>query len=465
MRPIPCLALFSVVSACTLFFPSVVRAEAKNPPKGEFNLNSYPLKKGCITSTTDSDCYADENAVRASGFSHFDGSIYPVVTPTSEIPELIQIKQNDVSQTLWQRLKGTDFKMHVIDNSKLPDANSYASDTFTDEHFNSWRRFDNNKGGKKWYVKMAHQFDSESIEEGPLWGCVTIGSCVSPAGSKPELPNVGVGGSTIFFAPILAETAPQATKDKVNLRDWLLARPNEYDLTKPETVNARANFFVGGRGIGFDSTDKKEKSKKAFWNHVALVWVDPGQLYRPAQNWNIKDPNFATVKNHLDDPTGEKPTIKWCINQFENVVNPSLNKKCVMAADQTQGNLFDDFRDYYISYYYAGSNSGDTDNFFPFPFTGLGVTYDPYYQAQLEAASTKDELALILPKLIGTSEFIYAIPEKGLSDTALMYLDEVYPIINTVPGPLPILGVGASFAFTRRLRRRIRQGGRVSPQR
>ncbi len=95
----------------------------------------------------------------------------------------------------------------------------------------------------------------------------------------------------------------------------------------------------------------------------------------------------------------------------------------------------------------------------------MGVTYDPYYQAQLEAASTEDELALIQPKLIGTSEFIYAIPKKGHSDDAKMYLDEVYPIINTVPGPLPILGVGASFAFTRRLRRRIRQGGRVSPQR
>ena len=105
------------------------------------------------------------------------------------------------------------------------------------------------------------------------------------------------------------------------------------------------------------------------------------------------------------------------------------------------------------------------ESLFSFPFTGLGVTYDPYYQAQLEAASTEDELALILPKLIGTSEFIYAIPEKDQSNTALMYLDEVYPIINTVPGPLPILGVGASFAFTRRLRRRIRQGGRVSPQR
>ncbi len=76
------------------------------------------------------------------------------------------------------------------------------------------------------------------------------------------------------------------------------------------------------------------------------------------------------------------------------------------------------FRDYYISYCYAGSNNDGTNNFFPFPFTGLGVTYDPYYQAQLEAASTEDELALIQPKLIGTSEFIYAIPKNGHSDDA-----------------------------------------------
>jgi hypothetical protein len=296
-------------------------------------------------------------------------------------------------------------------------------------------------------------------------------SCNGQAKYK-NIENVGIGGSTIFFAPILAETAPQATKDKVNLRDWLLARPNEYDLTKPETVNARANFFVGGRGTGFPYNAKPEdRSDKAFWNHVALVWVDPDQLFRPAQNWNIKDPNFATVNNHLDDPTGKKPTINWCINQFKNVMEPTKNNACDMAdtkdPDPTKknGNIFDNFRDFYLSYFNAGSNNDDTDNFFPFPFTGLGVTYDPYYQAQLEAASTEDELALILPKLIGTSEFIYAIPKDGSSDDAKMYLDEVYPIINTVPGPLPILGVGASFAFTRRLRRRIRQGGRVSPQR
>ena len=186
--------------------------------------------------------------------------------------------------------------------------------------------------------------------------------------------------------------------------------------------------------------------------------MNPTQLFRPAQNPNITIKDFAASSNHFD-PIQGTPVINWCISQFNNVVDKSKNGKCKMADDNTKdGNRFDEFRDYYLSYFNAGSNSND-DNFYPFPFTGLGVTYDPYYQSQLEAAAnTEAELALILPKLIGTSEFVYAIPEDGQSDTALMYLDEVYPIINTVPGPVPILGVGAGFAFTRRLRRRIRQG-------
>ena len=52
------------------------------------------------------------------------------------------------------------------------------------------------------------------------------------------------------------------------------------------------------------------------------------------------------------------------------------------------GNLFEDFSDYYISYYNAGSNEfNSVDNppgspyFSPFPFAGLGVTYDPATKA------------------------------------------------------------------------------------
>jgi hypothetical protein len=191
-------------------------------------------------------------------------------------------------------------------------------------------------------------------------------------------------------------------------------------------------------------------------------------LFRPAQNPNITIKDFASASNHYDAIQSSQP-INWCIDQFINAVDLINPKKCVMGHDKTKGEngyLFDDFGTYYLSYFNAGSNNDVLSNFFPFPFTGLGVTYDPYYQARLEGASTEGDLNEILPNLIGTSEFIYAIPENGKSKTARMYLDEVYPIINTVPGPLPILGVGAGFAFTRRLRLRlrIRQGGRVTPQ-
>lgn len=123
-----------------------------------------------------------------------------------------------------------------------------------------------------------------------------------------------------------------------------------------------------------------------------------------------------------------------------------------------QGTLFNDFEDYYLSYFESGSNPSRSD-YFPFPFTGLGVTYDPYYQALLENSTTESELALVLPKLIGTSEFIYALPTRDSANTTPMYVDRVFPIMSLVPvpGPLPILGAYTSFVFSRRLRHRIRQ--------
>jgi len=470
------LTLFSALSACTLVFGSANSSKAQVAAPYEFKLPD--LLTGCFSLVSppgiDSDCYADQNVKRASGFSHFDGSDQPNLIPHDQIPLSLQ---PPAENSLWKRLYRTQFSMHVIDKDKI-DKTKFeiinGAKIYTDENFNSWTEFNG-----KWYVKMAHQFYMNDKQEGPLW-CRDIPLCQG-SGKYTKLTNVGVGGGPIFFAPILSENAPQAKKDKVNLGDWLRARPNEYDLTKPETVNARANFFVGGRGIGFyDDPLLYDPSWKndALWNHVALVWVDPEQLFRPAQNPDIKIAEFAKVVNHLDDIKDPPSNRRWCISQFTNVITTDNDQSCFMAEgkgvlDQNgkkDGNLFDKFSDYYLSYWNAGSNPGPdpnkpVSNFFPFPFTGLGITYDPYYQAQLEDAAnkTEDELNSIVDKLIGTSEFIYAIPEYGHSDDAKMYLDAVYPIISTVtvPGPLPILGLGASFAFTRRLRRRIRLGRRT----
>ena len=444
----PRQAAFTAVGACLFVFCSATSSKAADSYSYTFNLDASPLLNGCLLSSINPDCYADQNVVRASGFSHFDGSGAPALQGTIAAP----FKTLLDAKPLWRRLYETSFSMHVIDKNKpktlLETVN--GTEIYTDEDFNSWRKF-----GDKWYVKMSHQFNKK---EELLW-CKTIPSCQGSGGGS-EVINVGVSGGPVFFTPFLSANAPQEKKDKVNLGDWLRARPTQYDLANPETVNARANFFVGGRGIGFNHPGQ------ALWDQVALVWADPDQLYRPAQNPDISNASFAAnVTNHFSNIQGS-PNIDWCINQFTNVVDTNKNKQCVMAADQSQGNLFDNFRDYYLSQFNAGSNSEDTQpapgNFFPFPFTGLGVTYDPYYQALLEASLTESQLSEIVTSLIGTSEFVYTIPKDGQSNSARMYLDAVYPIMSTVvdpvPGPLPILGVGAGFAFARRLRRRIRLG-------
>jgi len=434
----PRLTLFTAVSTC--IFALYSAASSKANPFYDFNLQPTPLLNGCLSSSISPDCYNDQNVIRSSGFSHFDGSDAPALLGKIAAPFQALLS----AKPLWQRLYETSVSMHVIDKTKPKTLLEIVNGTeiYTDENFNSWRKFDG-----QWYVKMAHQFNTDDPQEGPLW-CGTIPSCRGSGGGS-EVINVGVYGAPVFFAPILSENAPQAEKVKVNLGDWLRARPTQYDLANPETVNARANFFVGGRGI--DSP-----SGLAFWDQVALVWVNPDQLFRPAQNPNISIASFATnVADHFS-PIQGSPIIDWCINQFTNVEDPTKNGQCVMAEDQSPGNLFDNFRDYYISYFNAGSNSDDTQNFFPFPFTGLGITYDPYYQALLEASLTESQLSAIVPSLIGTSEFVYSIPKAGQSNSAKMYLDAVYPITSTVldpvPCPLPILGVAASFAFARRLR-------------
>jgi hypothetical protein len=333
----------------------------------------------------------------------------------------------------------------VIDQSKSKTTigTMFGREIYVDQDYNQWTQFSGD-----WFVLMSNQFNQNNPRKKALW----CGDLITCDGSRNYASAANKGSSPLFFAPVLADLAPQPLKDKFNLGDWLRSRPMEYDLTKPETVHARANFLVGGRGIGSFSGAPDQ----AAWNHVAYVWVDPDQLFRPAQNPDITIAEIATVANHFD-PVQSPPSIEWCIRGLvSSAPSPS---SCQMAEPALgSGTLFNDFDNYYLSYFESGSNQSRSD-YFPFPFTGLGVTYDPYYQALLEASTTETELALVLPKLIGTSEFIYALPTLANADTTPMYVDRVFPIMSLfpVPGPLPILGAFASFAFSRRLRHRIRR--------
>ncbi len=418
--------------------------DAEAQPTYDFILPA--LKVGCLSSPTNADCYGDQNVIRASGFSHDDGTDAPRLIPTPSVPPLLQ---SQTGLPLWQRLKAVlaqdPSPLHVIDQRKAKTflATLSGRDIYVDEDYNQWTQFSGD-----WYVMMSNQFNQSNTRKKALW----CGDLLSCDGSRNYASAPNKGTSPLFFAPVLADLAPQPMKDKLNLADWLRSRPTEYDIAHPETVNARANFLVGGRGIGSFAPSPD----KAAWNHVAYVWVDPDQLFRPAQNADITIASVASVSTHLD-PVQTPPTIDWCIRSMISMAaSPST---CAMGDPALgQGTRFNDFDDYYQSYFASGSDQSRQD-YYPFPFTGLGVTYDPYYQAMLEAASTEAELAVVLPKLIGTSEFIYALPKYGESDTAQMYVDRVFPIVSLVPvpGPLPLLGVSATFAISRRLRHRIRQ--------
>lgn len=441
----------NTITASILLLATAVHAEA-----GQMYDFALPaLKPGCLTSPTHPDCYADQNVIRASGFSHDDGTDAPRLTPLDSVPPLLRKPSSNTQGTpLWQRLKdvlaSTPAPLHVIDQSKSKTSigTVLGREIFVDEDYNQWTQFSGD-----WFVMMANQFNQNNPRKKSLW-CGGLLTCDGPR-NYASAPNKG--SSPLFFAPVLAEVAPQPLKNKVNLGDWLRARPAEYDVSKPETVHARANFLVGGRGIGSSSFTPDQ----AAWNHVAYVWVDPDQLFRPAQNPDITIAQIATVADHFD-PVQASPTIQWCLRGLTSVA-PSPSS-CPMAEPALgQGTLFDDFDTYYQSYFASGSNQSRSD-YFPFPFTGLGVTYDPYYQALLEDAATETALALVVPKLIGTSEFIYALPTIDRADTTPMYVDRVFPIMSLVPvpGPLPILGAGASFAFSRRLRHRIRRAAACS---
>ena len=148
MRTQNCLTLFGLVNTCIL----IVFSSASSQANTIYSYDLPPLLAGCLLSPTNPQCYDDRNVVRASGFSHFDGSGAPALQGTIAAPFDALLAQ----QPLWQRLYDTQVSMHVIDKTKTKTLLQIVngSEIYTDEDYNSWRQFNG-----EWYVKMAHQFN------------------------------------------------------------------------------------------------------------------------------------------------------------------------------------------------------------------------------------------------------------------------------------------------------------------
>ena len=154
------LGLTSSLSASVVLLATADHAKAS----GTYEFALPPLKSGCLTSPTHPDCYVDRNVIRASGFSHDDGTDAPRLTPVDSVPPLLQKPaDNPLGNTLWQRFKNiwanTSAPLHVIDQSKSKTTigTMFGREIYVDQDYNQWTQFSGD-----WFVLMSNQFNQNN---------------------------------------------------------------------------------------------------------------------------------------------------------------------------------------------------------------------------------------------------------------------------------------------------------------
>ncbi len=159
---------FRVSLTSSLTASIVLLATAGHAEAGEMYEFILPtLLSGCLFSPTHPDCYADQNVIRASGFSHDDGTDAPRLTPVDSVPPLLQKpSENPFGNTLWQRLKNvlanTPAPLHVIDQSKTKTSIGimFGREIFVDQDYNHWTQFSGD-----WFVLMSNQFNQNKSNQ------------------------------------------------------------------------------------------------------------------------------------------------------------------------------------------------------------------------------------------------------------------------------------------------------------
>ena len=73
------------LTASSMVLGAALHAQAQDA----YDFKLPALLNGCLSSATNPDCYADQNVIRASGFSHDDGTGAPRLTPPISVPPLL----------------------------------------------------------------------------------------------------------------------------------------------------------------------------------------------------------------------------------------------------------------------------------------------------------------------------------------------------------------------------------------
>jgi len=225
--------------------------------------------------------------------------------------------------------------------------------------------------------------------------------------------NVPISGASSFTGQIWLTPG-------YSLNNYLNARPSEWTAT---TINNRATQAIGADFVFGPG------GNEAF-SYEAALWVNPNTFFRPAVNWDIASSAVYNTPNHTNWDPYNTPS------QFAGTV----------LTDGTTSYTFTeaygyDYEDWFMSWW---NDTGDpqSPDYFPFPWAGLGFTYDWFYQSQADANPAS---------IIGLSEFIFAQHPNAASPADFIYylesLDTIYASVVPEPSACALVLAGLALLW------------------
>ena len=163
------------------------------------------------------------------------------------------------------------------------------------------------------------------------------------------------------------------------LKDYLKARPTEWDFST-QSIADRAKIALG-------------TPVTSNYTHFVNFWVRPQDLFRPAIQWDVSQSTMlrpASGQHDQWDPdlTSYKAGPAWFGTQYADRFSSSTGSSTTLY-------------DWYQDWWNNSDNAATGPSAFPFPWTGLGYTYDYYYQATTMTPADYQ-------RVVGLSEFVIA---------------------------------------------------------
>jgi hypothetical protein len=220
-----------------------------------------------------------------------------------------------------------------------------------------------------------------------------------------------------------------------DLTDYLMSRPTEWEFTT-QSIADRAKYALG-------------TPITSNYSHFVNFWVRPQDLFRPAIQWDVSQSTMLRpISGQHDqwepDLTAYKAGPSWFGTQYADRFSDTTGSSTTLY-------------DWYQDWWNKSDNAATGPGAFPFPWTGLGYTYDYYYQADTMTPADYQ-------RVVGLSEYVIA-PKFS------MIVASVSPIRDlAVPEPstwllvvVGVAGIGLRQVSRRRIGRAPERMANISP--